>query len=138
MEYFLNLLERILLWQFFVFKVNNIISSKFWPRFWFWTQILPAQWTMGHNIWFVVAVLLLYRTKILAVMLPLTSSTVLIQLQLHYAGSFWVQNQHNSWSIPDYSEDLRLLRKKKLYPYLIFGIACWVVGVSCFIRSTLE
>jgi predicted NUDIX family NTP pyrophosphohydrolase len=62
---------------------------------------------MGHNTWFVVAVLLLYRPKIFVIMLPLTTSTVVIQLQqfsylcliVHYAGPFWVQNQ-NSWSKP--------------------------------------
>ena len=75
--------------------------------FWIWTQILPAQCTMGHNTWFVVAVLLLYRPKVLVIMLPFnhfynsnTAATIqVLCLIVHCAGPFWVQNQ-NSWSKP--------------------------------------
>ena len=87
--------------------------------FWFWTQILTAQYAMGQQNWFVVAVLLLYMPKILVIMLLLTTSTVVIQLQkLSYYASFCTLQVHSEFKIeifgPNqvYCEDLRLLTLK--------------------------
>ena len=93
---------------------------NFDQAFWFWTQILPAQYEMGHKNWFVVAVLLLYRPKILVIMmLPLTTSTVVIQLQqLSYCVSLCTVQVHSKFKIKIfgqnqvYCEDLRLLTLK--------------------------
>ena len=93
--------------------------SNFDQGFWIWTQILPAQCTMGHNTWFVVAVLLLYRSKILVIMLPLTTSTIVIQLQqFRYYVSLCTVQVHSEFKIKIldqnqvYCEDLRLLTLK--------------------------
>ena len=74
---------------------------------------------MGHNTWFVVAVLLLYRSKILVIMLPLTTSTIVIQLQqFRYYASLCTVQVHSEFKIKIlgqdqvYCEDLRLLTLK--------------------------